>query len=151
MRAVLQRVRQASVVVDDVEIAGIGHGLLALVCVTGGDTIDEARILADKTADLRIFADDAGKMNRSVVDVDGSVLVVSQFTLCADVRRGRRPSFVDAAAPDVSGPLLDAYVQHLSRHDIPVEQGRFGARMQVALVNDGPVTLVVDVVDGHVR
>ncbi len=151
MRAVLQRVRQASVTVDATEIARIDRGLLALVCVSRGDGTADATTLADKTVDLRIFPDDAGKMNRSVADVGGSVLVVSQFTLCADVRKGRRPSFVAAAPPDISQPMLEVYLQQLRRRGIPIAQGRFGARMEVALINDGPVTVVVDVIDGQVR
>lgn len=150
MRAVLQRVRRASVAVDGAEIAAIGPGLVVLVGVGRDDTDEEALALADKVAVLRIFPDQHAKMNRSVQDVDGAVLVVSQFTLVGDVRKGRRPSFTEAADPAVAVPLLDLVVSHLRAKGITVATGSFGARMEVDLVNDGPVTFVVDVAGGTV-
>lgn len=144
MRAVLQRVRRARVVIGD-EVAGaIGHGLLVLVAVAPGDTSVQVRWMADKIVGLRIFADDDGKMNRSVAEVGGGVLVVSQFTLYGDCRKGRRPSFIGAAGPDVAVPLYEAFLDALRAHGVPVASGRFAADMQVELVNDGPVTLLLD-------
>lgn len=144
MRAVLQRVSQASVTVDGAITGQIGHGLLALVGVAAGDTADDARQLAKKTAELRIFSDAEGRFNLSVQDVAGSVLVVSQFTLLADARKGRRPSFVAAAPPDLARPLVDHVVELLRAQGLTVATGRFGAHMEVALVNDGPVTILLD-------
>lgn len=122
----------------------IGQGLVALIGVGLGDTGATAKMAATKLAGLRIFTDDAGKMNRSVTDAGGSVLVVSQFTLLGDTSRGRRPSFVKSAPGDVAEPLVKAVVDELKALDLIVAEGRFGANMQVSLVNDGPVTLVVD-------
>jgi len=150
MRIVAQRVSEASVSVDDEVVGAIGPGVVLLVGVLEGDGLAEARVAADKLADLRIFRDDAGKMNLSVVDTAGEVLVVSQFTLGADVRRGNRPSFTSAAPPEVAQPVIDQVVRRLTERGVPVATGRFGAMMQVALVNDGPVTIVLDVVDGRV-
>ena len=141
MIGLVQRVRQACVTVDGVEVGAIGPGLLLLVCAEPADTEAQAARLVDKLLKLRIFSDDAGKMNRSLVDVQGGLLVVSQFTLAADVRGGNRPSFTGAAGPDQGRALYDA-VLRLSRARHPVVQaGVFGADMQVALVNDGPVTI----------
>jgi D-tyrosyl-tRNA(Tyr) deacylase len=137
----VQRVRSACVTVDGAEVGAIGPGLLLLVCAEPADTEAQAARLVDKVLKLRIFSDDAGKMNRSLVDVQGGLLVVSQFTLAADVRGGNRPSFTGAAGPDQGRALYDA-VLRLSRARHPVVQaGVFGADMQVALVNDGPVTI----------
>ncbi len=144
MRAVIQRVSEARVRVNGETVGEIGHGLLVLVGVTHGDTEEDARWLARKVVGLRIFEDDAGKMNLSVKDVGGGVLVVSQFTLYADARRGRRPSFVAAAAPDVAAPLIEAFCRFVEAEGVPVATGRFGAMMQVCLCNEGPVTLIVD-------
>lgn len=145
MRAVIQRVSSASVTVADEQIGSINHGLLVLLGVTREDTPEDAVWLARKIADLRIFADDDGRMNRSVVDIDGQVLVVSQFTLIASTRKGTRPSFNEAAPPDLAIPLYEDFVQQLeSLLPSPVATGRFGADMKVALINDGPVTLVID-------
>jgi D-tyrosyl-tRNA(Tyr) deacylase len=144
LRVVLQRVRRASVTADGQTIASIGSGLLLLVGVAEGDNQATARRLAVKCAELRIFPDDDGRLDRSVVEAGGDALVVSQFTLLADVRRGRRPSFTRAAAPAVAVPLLDAFVAELRACGLSVATGRFGADMQVELVNDGPVTVVVD-------
>jgi D-tyrosyl-tRNA(Tyr) deacylase len=144
MRAVLQRVRQARVVIGE-EVAGeIGPGLLVLLGVARADTAAEARWLADKVVGLRLFNDAEGKMNRDVAEVGGGVLVVSQFTLSGDCRKGRRPSFLDAAAPETAIPLYEEFVRAVRALGVPVATGRFGAMMQVELVNDGPVTLIVD-------
>jgi D-tyrosyl-tRNA(Tyr) deacylase len=144
MRVVLQRVGRARVVVDGEVVGGIDRGLLVLLGVSVGDTAEDARRLADKVVGLRIFADAEGKMNLGVADVGGAVLVVSQFTLYGDCRKGRRPSFVEAAPPDLAVPLYEAFVNAVRAHGIPTATGRFGAMMQVELVNDGPVTLIVD-------
>ena len=144
MRAVLQRVSRASVTVDGEVVGRIGRGLLVLLGVTHTDTAEQARWLADKTVGLRIFADEQGKMNRSVADVGGPVLVVSQFTLYGDCQKGRRPSFIDAAPPEIAIPLYEEYVNAIKALGIPVETGRFGAMMDVELVNDGPVTLILE-------
>jgi D-tyrosyl-tRNA(Tyr) deacylase len=144
MRAVLQRVTQARVLIDQ-EVAGaIGPGLLVLLGVAPSDTPEQAHWLADKIVGLRIFNDEDGKMNRSVADVGGSVLVVSQFTLYGDCRKGRRPSFIDAAPPEIAIPLYEGFVDAVRALGIATATGRFGAMMQVELVNDGPVTLIVD-------
>ncbi len=144
MRAVVQRVRQASVTVDDECVAQIGTGFLVLLGITHTDTGREADWLARKIAGLRVFEDEAGKMNRSLADVGGAVLAVSQFTLYADMRRGRRPSFVDAARPEQAQPLYDRFCNTLAQQGLSVARGVFRAHMQVALVNDGPVTLWLD-------
>jgi D-tyrosyl-tRNA(Tyr) deacylase len=144
MRAVVQRVSSASVEVDGEVVAAIGRGLCVLVGVTHDDTPATARKLAAKLAGLRIFEDDAEAMNRSLADVDGSVLVVSQFTLYGDASKGRRPSFVAAAPGAVAEPLVDAVVAELADLGVDVATGRFGADMAVALVNDGPVTILLD-------
>ena len=126
-------------------VGEIGPGQLLLVGFKHGDTTDQVEWMADKVLGLRIFPDDAGKMNRSLADVDGSVLVVSQFTLYGDVRKGRRPSFIDAAAPEIAIPLYDRFVELLEAgHPGKVATGEFGAMMDVSLTNDGPVTLVID-------
>jgi D-tyrosyl-tRNA(Tyr) deacylase len=145
MRAVLQRVTRASVTVEGQVVGEIGAGLLVLVGVVDGDDPADAQALAAKIAELRVFADLEGKMNRSDTEVGGAVLDVSQFTLYGDVRRGRRPSFTRAAPPEVARPMVAAVVAGLREHGLQVEQGVFGAHMTVALVNDGPVTLVIEV------
>ncbi len=145
MRVVLQRVLEASVAIEGKVVGEIGLGHLLLVGFKHGDTTDQVEWMADKVLGLRIFPDDDGKMNRSLADVDGSVLVVSQFTLYGDVRKGRRPSFIDAAAPETAIPLYDRFVELLQdRHPGKVATGEFGAMMDVSLTNDGPVTLVID-------
>ncbi len=144
MRAVLQRVSQASVTVEDHVVGAINHGLLVLLGVGHNDGQAEARLLAEKSAHLRIFADDEGRFNRSLLDVQGAALVVSQFTLYADTRKGRRPSFLDAALPDHAAPLVQVYVETLRGLGLTVAHGVFGAHMQVALINDGPVTITLD-------
>jgi D-tyrosyl-tRNA(Tyr) deacylase len=147
MRVVLQRVSRAAVRVDGVEIAAIGDGLVMLVGVADGDDAAEAERLAEKCADMRIFADDEGRFNRSLIDTGGAALVVSQFTLLADVRRGRRPGFSAAARPEVAEPLVGAFAAMLEGRGLAVSTGRFGAMMEVDLVNDGPVTIIVDSAD----
>lgn len=150
MRVVVQRVRSASVSVDAAVVGEIGAGLLLLVGVAVGDRAADLRAAAAKIAGLRIFADDDGLMNRSAAQAGGSVLAVSQFTLLADVRRGRRPSFVGAAPPDVAEPAFEQFCELLRAEGLEVATGRFGAMMQVELVNDGPVTVVVETSDGKV-
>lgn len=144
MRLVVQRVKQAGVTVDGVGVSRIGPGLLVLVGVSRGDTLFDARFLARKTANLRIFQDDAGKMNRSVLDVGGEVLAVSQFTLLGDCSKGNRPSFIEAARPEEGEALFNEYVHTLERIGFPPRTGIFGAEMQVDLLNDGPVTLILE-------
>jgi D-tyrosyl-tRNA(Tyr) deacylase len=144
MRAVLQRVSEASVTVEADTVAAIGAGLLVLLAVEKGDTEAEADWIARKTADLRVFEDEHGKMNRSVVEAGGSVLLVSQFTLAADCRKGRRPSFDGAAPPDEAVPMLARVKKALESHGLTVAEGRFGAHMEVRLVNDGPVTIPLE-------
>ena len=144
MKALLQRVRYARVKVGDEVTGEIGQGLLILLGVAVGDGEREAEFLADKCANLRIFEDDAGKMNRSVLDVGGGVLVVSQFTLCGDASHGRRPSFSAAAPPEEAEKLYLQFVAAMRRHCSQVETGRFRAEMAVELCNDGPVTIMVD-------
>lgn len=147
MRVVLQRVSQASVSVDGAVLGAINAGLLLLVGVADGDDDATARKLAAKCAEMRIFSDDGGHFDRSLTDVGGAALVVSQFTLLADVRKGRRPSFIAAAQPDIAAPLCEVFAQSLRDLGVRVETGRFGAMMEVSLVNDGPVTIVVDSVE----
>lgn len=144
MRAVLQRVSAASVTVAGQIVGQIGPGLLILLGVGHNDTADDARLLADKTAGLRIFADGDGKFHRSLLDTGGGALVVSQFTLFADARKGRRPSFTAAAPPVQAEHLVAAYCTALRARGVNVETGVFGAMMQVALVNEGPVTIILD-------
>lgn len=144
MRLVLQRVTSAAVSVDGEVIGSIGVGLLALVGVGLDDAPVTAKAAAVKISELRIFADEAGKMNRSLLDVGGAVLVVSQFTLLGDTSRGRRPSFVKSAPGGVAEPIVDGVAAELRGLGLSVSEGRFGADMRVALVNDGPVTLVLD-------
>ncbi|KAA1260469.1 D-tyrosyl-tRNA(Tyr) deacylase [Rubripirellula obstinata] len=144
MRVVIQRVKSASVSVHDEVVGNIDQGLLVLIGVGHDDTEAEAKWLADKTAVLRIFADDQGKMNLNVEEIKGAVLVVSQFTLLGDCRKGRRPAFTDAAEPGRANELYLHYAECLRDRGIPVQQGIFAADMQVSLVNDGPVTLILD-------
>ena len=147
MRLVLQRVSSASVTIDGTVRGAIERGLLILLGVAAGDTEDDVHWLAEKTAALRIFPDDAGLMNRSVRDIGGGILVISQFTLIASTRKGTRPSFNEAAKPDLARPLYEKFIAHLespSGLGRPIARGEFGADMKVALINDGPVTLVLD-------
>jgi D-tyrosyl-tRNA(Tyr) deacylase len=144
MRAVVQRVSRASVTIDGEVVGAVERGLLILLGVAPTDTAADARWLADKVVGLRIFSDDEGKMNRDVVEAGGEVLVVSQFTLYGDCRKGRRPSFIGAAPPHIAAPLYEAFVAAVRAQGVPAATGRFGAMMHVELVNDGPVTLLVD-------
>ena len=145
MRVVLQRVREASVVVDGETVGAIEQGLLLLVGLGAEDTEEDLNILAKKTAFLRVFEDDEGKMNLSVQDIKGSILAVSQFTLLADTRRGRRPSFARAMHPSQAEPMFEQFVDILCKeYSLPVETGVFGADMKVSLCNDGPVTIVLE-------
>lgn len=141
MKALIQRVTEASVRVDAVQVGATGPGLLILVCAMPGDTDATVTTLARKIAKLRIFRDDDGRMNKSVRDIGGGALVVSQFTLAADTSRGNRPGFSGAAAPEEGERLYLGFADALRGEDIPTETGQFGANMQVALVNDGPVTI----------
>ncbi|MEM7438145.1 MAG: D-aminoacyl-tRNA deacylase [Pseudomonadota bacterium] len=144
MRALLQRVTQASVSVEGKVIGQCGEGLMILVCAMDGDTEANAKKMADKVAALRIFRDEAGRMNRSITDIGGEVLVVSQFTLAADTSRGNRPGFSAAAAPETGQHLYLQFVAELRAKQIPTQTGEFGADMQVSLTNDGPVTISLD-------
>lgn len=144
MRVVLQRVREAAVAIGGVERGRIGVGFVLLVGFTHGDTGTEADWMADKVVGLRLFADADGKMNRDLAEVDGALLVISQFTLLGDASRGRRPSFIDAARPEVAIPLYERFIAALRARGVTVATGEFGAEMQVALVNDGPVTLILE-------
>ena len=144
MRAVIQRVSNASVTVDGNVVGQIGCGLLVLLGIGVGDQMAEVTQMAEKIANMRIFADDHGRFNRSALDVGGAALVISQFTLYADTRRGRRPSFTTAAPPEIAAALVDAFAAALRERGMAVATGVFGAHMQVALLNDGPVTIVLD-------
>ncbi|NMM44431.1 D-tyrosyl-tRNA(Tyr) deacylase [Rhodospirillaceae bacterium KN72] len=144
MKLLVQRVSQASVTVDKETVGAIGRGLMVLVCADPGDSDEDLAFLARKLTALRIFSDDAGKMNLSVRDMGGSILAVSQFTLAARWRQGNRPGFSDAAPPDEGRDLFDRFVTLLRHDGMPVETGVFGADMQVSLINDGPVTLWLD-------
>lgn len=144
MRAVLQRVRRGRVTVEDQTIAETGPGLVILLGIGGQDSAETARALAEKTAALRIFEDEGGKMNLSIRDVGGAAIVVSQFTLYADTRRGRRPSFTDAALPEQARPLIDAFAAHLRALGVATQTGQFGAHMLVEIENDGPVTILLE-------
>lgn len=144
MRAVIQRVSQAKVSVDGATTGEIGKGILILLGVSRDDSEKEADYLLEKTLNLRIFEDDAGKMNLSLLDIKGELLVVSQFTLYGDARKGRRPSFIEAAAPDEANRLYEYFVAQARKHLSKVETGRFQAMMDVELVNDGPVTILLD-------
>jgi D-aminoacyl-tRNA deacylase len=144
VRAVCQRVSEARVRVDGVVTGEIGLGLVVLLGVAKGDGATEVERLAGKVARLRIFGDDRGKFDRSLLDVDGAALVVSQFTLIADTRKGNRPSFAAAAPPEEAEPMYELFCSALGAHGVRIERGVFGARMAVELVNDGPVTIVLD-------
>lgn len=141
MRVLIQRVSRASVTVNEETISRIGNGLLILLGIGHDDREEQAAFLAEKTANLRIFEDEQGKTNLSVLDVKGEAIVVSQFTLYADTRKGRRPSFIDAALPEKASPLVDRFVDLLRGHGVPTQTGRFGAHMQVEILNNGPVTI----------
>lgn len=144
MRGVVQRVLEARVKVDGQVVGQIEQGLVVLLGVAEGDTEADLKYLVEKTIHLRIFEDDDGKMNRSVIDVGGSILAISQFTLLGDCRKGRRPSFISAAKPEEANTMYESYVQRVREQGVAVETGIFQADMKVHLVNDGPVTLVLD-------
>jgi D-tyrosyl-tRNA(Tyr) deacylase len=141
MRALVQRVSKASVTVQTKVISQIGKGLVVLLGVGHGDGTEQAAFLAEKIANLRVFEDLRGKTNLSILDVKGEAIVVSQFTLYADARKGRRPSFTDAALPEIAEPLVDRFVELLRGHGVPTQTGKFGAHMEVEIHNDGPVTI----------
>ena len=148
MRALLQRVSEAEVKVEGKKIRSTGAGLLILICAMAGDTKAEADQLINKITKLRIFKDDTGKMNKSIMDIGGSALVVSQFTLAADTQRGNRPGFSNAASPEDGRALYEYFTDRLAQAGVPVETGKFGADMQVSLINDGPVTIWLDTAEG---
>lgn len=144
MRLLIQRVNEASVQVNNKVVGRIGRGLLVFVCAMAGDSEKEAQKLVSKLTKLRIFADQEGKMNRSIIDISGAVLVVSQFTLAADTSRGNRPGFSQAANPDDGKKLYDYFLKQIKHSGIDVETGKFGANMQISLINDGPATFWFD-------
>jgi D-tyrosyl-tRNA(Tyr) deacylase len=144
MRVVIQRVKQARVSVEGQPIAQIGRGIVILLGIGPQDGEEQTTYLVEKIANLRIFEDEAGKINRSLLDVGGEAIVVSQFTLYADTRKGRRPSFTDAAAPELARPLVDRFAALLRAQGVPTQQGEFGAHMLVEIANDGPVTILIE-------
>ena len=144
MRAVIQRVKSSSVTVNKKQISQIGPGLLVLLGVSRADESSDAEYLSDKVANLRIFEDSDGKMNRSLIDIGGEILVVSQFTLYGDCSKGRRPSFINAAPPEKAERLYEYFSEQMRKKGIPVQNGQFKAMMDVSLINDGPVTLIVE-------
>ncbi len=144
MRVVLQRVREASVAIEGIVVGRIGAGLLLLVGFTHDDTLEQVAWMAEKITGLRLFSDAQGKMNLALAEVGGEVLIVSQFTLYGDVHKGRRPSFIGAARPETAIPLYEAFIVAVQAAGVAVATGQFGADMQVALINDGPVTLVLE-------
>ena len=144
MKAVIQRVLSASVLVDGKEVGSINRGLLVLLGVAQKDTSTDLEYLVKKTVGLRIFKDEHANMNLSIEDVGGEALVVSQFTLCADTRKGRRPSFINSAPPEIAESAYEKFCKKLQDENVPVQMGRFGAMMEVGLINDGPVTILLD-------
>jgi D-tyrosyl-tRNA(Tyr) deacylase len=149
MRAVIQRVSQASVEIDDKVVGRIGNGFVVLLGIMTQDDEKDAEYLATKTANLRIFEDDDGKMNVSLLEIEGEVLVISQFTLYSDTRKGRRPSFIKAAQPEKAEPLYTSYISYLKKFNIKVATGVFGAMMMVNIQNNGPVTIIIDSEERH--
>ncbi|WP_375179255.1 D-aminoacyl-tRNA deacylase [Enterococcus rotai] len=147
MRAVIQRVTQAEVVIEQQSVGKIAQGFMILLGIHESDTIDDVAYLVRKISKLRVFEDDGGKMNLSLQEINGSILSVSQFTLYADTKKGNRPSFIEAARPEVAIPLYEQFNKQLKELAIPVETGEFGADMKVSLINDGPVTIIIDTKD----
>ena len=143
MKAVIQRVKKASVTTNNELYSDIGQGILVLLGVEKGDDFEQAKFLADKIANLRIFEDENEKMNLSLFDIKGEILVVSQFTLAADCKKGKRPSFDNAAKPETAIPIYEKFVEILKNYNIPTKTGQFGANMDVVLINDGPVTFIL--------
>lgn len=145
MKAILQRVRRADVKIEGTTVGEIEQGLMVLLGVMNGDDVEQADFLAEKASNLRIFEDENGKMNRSLLDINGGMLIVSNFTLGADARHGRRPSFTDSAKPDIADALYERFIAAVKDTGVaPVQTGEFGADMQVSLQNDGPVTIILD-------
>ena len=144
MKAVIQRVLSASIAIDGNEISAINQGYLVLLCVEKNDVIEDLDYMAKKTVGLRLFKDDKGNMNLSIQDISGEILVVSQFTLCADTRKGRRPSFINAASSKIAKNMYGQYCEKLRKEGMAVKTGRFGTSMNVELINDGPVTIILD-------
>ncbi|MPN56674.1 D-aminoacyl-tRNA deacylase [bioreactor metagenome] len=144
MRAVVQRVKHANVTVDNKVIGKIDNGILLLLGVESNDNEKDLEYMCDKVPNLRIFEDENGKMNKSLLDVNGSILVISQFTLLGDARKGRRPSFTEAAGPDKAIPMYEKFISNMKEKNIFTQEGKFGADMQVELINDGPVTILLD-------
>lgn len=144
MKAIIQRVRRSSVTIDGTVVGKIGPGLTLLLGVTESDTEKQCDYLAEKAVNLRIFEDDAGKMNRSLLDIGGEMLIISQFTLCADCRKGRRPSFIAAARPEQAVPLYERFIAQVQTQGVQTASGQFGADMLVSIENDGPVTIILD-------
>lgn len=145
MRAVIQRVIKSRVVIDEAIKAEIGHGLVVFLGIEKGDTQEKADYLAKKITNLRIFGDKEGKMNLSLIDIGGKAIVVSQFTLMADTRKGNRPSFIHAAPPDIASPMVDYFIQKMKAHGVETQSGEFAAHMLVEIHNDGPVTILINV------
>jgi D-tyrosyl-tRNA(Tyr) deacylase len=144
MRVVLQRVKRGSVIIKGRKVAEIGSGLILLLGIAPQDSEEQAHYLVNKIANLRIFEDEAGKMNRSVLEVGGEAIVISQFTLFADTRKGRRPAYIGAAPPKIASPLVDRFAELLSIEGVPTQKGEFGAMMEVEIINDGPVTIWIE-------
>lgn len=144
MKVLIQRVKRASVTIDEKLYSSINHGILALVGIEKGDTIEQVNKLADKISKLRIFEDENGKMNRSILDVNGEMLIVSQFTLCGDCKKGTRPSFDKSAPPEIANSLYEEFIEKIKNYGIQTGTGKFGAMMDVELINDGPVTFMLE-------
>ena len=144
MRAVIQRVIKSQVVIDETIKAAIGHGLVILLGIEKGDNREKVDYLAKKITNMRIFGDKEGKMNLSLIDTGGKAIVVSQFTLMADTRKGNRPSFIHAAPPDIASPLVDYFIQRMKAYGVETQSGEFAAHMLVEIHNDGPVTILID-------
>ena len=144
MKALVQRVKEASVIINSEQYSGISEGLLVFLGIEKGDSKDNAENLARKLSVLRIFEDEQGKMNKSILDIQGEMLVVSQFTLCGDCKKGTRPSFDKSAPPEIAEPLYEIFVNNVKELNIPVQTGKFRAMMEVKLINDGPVTFMIE-------